>query len=191
MYGGFETSYFSDIYPDLETFEADFELFKDSLAFYGDFKAPSMVSKIYFMLASEYAYSHHIGARDQWKAMLWARIFEYGPYLEKDLEMQKEVLKLDINDLREGTKAIYNSALNPGTYPSTNSLQELDYINQQNTTNYKKSKAEAILVLKEIMNKNLIKEFLGRFKNLFIGICYPNYSRYYINDPTLTEIKEN
>ena len=43
-------------------------------------------------------------------------------------------MNLSEEDIRLGSKAIYNQALNPQTEPSTKSLEELTYINQQNTT---------------------------------------------------------
>ena len=121
--------------------------------------------------------------------MLWTRVMEYGPYLKKDLEVQKEVLATDIEQLREGSKVIYNTALNPGTRPTTGSLQELDYINQQNTTNYKKSKPEAYAILVELMNKNLLEDFIHKFRDLFITVCYPDNPLYYVNNPELTTIE--
>ena len=187
-YGGYDTSTFSEVYPSFDEWEADNEVFKDSLNFYGQLTEDTL-KQIYYILASEYAFSHHIGSRDQWKLMLWARVMEYGPYLKKELEVQREVLATDIENLREGGKAIYNTALNPGTRPTTGSLQELDYINQQNTTNYKKSKPEAYAILVELMNKNLIKDFVRKFKDLFITVCYPDYPLYYINNPELTMLE--
>jgi hypothetical protein len=188
-FGSFDTSTFSEVYPDVEAWKADFAVFGPSLDFYGDFKEADTISKCYYMLASEYAFSHHIGGRDQFKLMLWTKVMEYLPILEKELALQKEVLAMDSEALREGSKAIYNTALNPGNAPTTDSLETLEYINQQNTTNYKKSKPEAYLRFKEAINKNLIKEFIGKFKNLFIRVCYPDNPLWYVNDPTLTMIE--
>lgn len=42
-----------------------------------------------------------------------------------------------------GSKSIYNHAFNPSNEPSTASLDELDYINEQNTSNVKRSKIDA------------------------------------------------
>lgn len=188
-YGGFDTTTFSTLYPNVDAWLADYELFKSSLSFYGALKKPETITQCYYILGSEYAFSHHIGSRDQFKLMLWTRVMEYLPYLEKELEVQKDVLAMDITALREGGKAIYNTALNPGESPSSTSLEELEYINQQNTTNYKKSKAEGYAILIDLLDKNLIKEFIDKFRSLFIRVCYPDNPLYYINDPTLTIIE--
>lgn len=189
-YGGFDTSTFSEVYPNLEAWNTDFQYFKSSISFFGPFKNETeMVKNIYYALASEYAFSHHIGGRDQWKLMLWSRIMEYGPFLEKELEVQKSILSMNLSEFEQGGKAIYNTALNPGTAPSDTSLTELQYINQQNVTNYKKSKPEAYMILTEILNKNLIKDFLLKFKNLFISVAYPDYPLYYYNDPSQTTLE--
>lgn len=187
-YGGFISSTFSEVFPDLETFLTDYNNYKSSVAVY-DFKDEDTIKSIYYLLASEYAFSHHIGARDQFKLMLFTRILEYGPFLERELEVQKDLLTIDISKLQEGSKAIYNTALNPGTAPSDTSLQELEFINQQNTTNYKKSKPEAYSIMLTLLDKDLVKDFISKFKNLFIKVCYPDYALLYINDPTLTTIE--
>lgn len=187
-YGGFISSTFSEVFPDLDTFLTEYNNYKSSVTIYS-FKHEDTIKSIYFLLASEYAFSHHIGARDQFKLMLFTRILEYGPFLERELEVQKDLLSIDIAKLQEGSKAIYNTALNPGTVPSDTSLEELEFINQQNTTNYKKSKPEAYSILLTLLNKDLIKDFISKFKNLFIRVCYPDYPLLYINDPTLTTIE--
>jgi hypothetical protein len=74
---------------------------------------------------------------------MFSVIFQYGPTWQKRLDIQAKIRGLTDSDILIGSKAIYNTALNPSTAPSTGSLEELTYINSQNTTNYKKSKLEA------------------------------------------------
>lgn len=69
-----------------------------------------------------------------------------------------------------GAKAIYNSAMNPSTAPSTSSLDELTYINSQNTTNYKKSKLEAYNILWSLLDDTLTAKFIEKF-----GICFKKF----------------
>lgn len=185
-YGGFYSSTFSEIYPTYEAWQEDYNLFKESLPYFGDFKNNQTVKMIYYALASQYAFSHHIGSKDQWRLMMWSRVMEYGRFFERELEVQKDILGLSIEDLKQGSKAIYNTAHNPGTAPSTNSLEELEYINQQSTTNYKKSKLEGYALLMNMLNKDLVYDFVNKFKNLFIQVCYPDYPLLYVNDPELT-----
>ena len=187
-YGGFDTLTFSEVWPTADAFMADWEIFKVDCQLFD--LTTEDVRKSYFILASEYAFSHHIGSKDQWKYMLFMRLCEYLPYLVKDLEIQSNLLKMNLDELREGSKAIYNSALNPGTPHTTTSTKELDYINSQNTTNYKKSKVDAWASLIQILDADLVKTFLNRFKNLFIKTAYPDWDLYYINKLSDFEINE-
>ena len=79
-------------------------------------------------------------------------------------------------------KAIYNSALNPSTTPSTGSLDELTYINSQNTTNYKKSKMDAYAQLLELLEVDVTEEFLVKFKKCFKVFVAPEKPLLYVTD---------
>lgn len=70
-------------------------------------------------------------------------------------------------DLIQGSKAVYNTALNPGTAPSTDTLDELTYINQQNTTKYKKTKLEGYALLLDLLESDVTSDFIDSFKKLF------------------------
>ena len=61
------------------------------------------------------------------------------------MDIQNKIRNLTEDEIRIGTKAIYNQAVNPGTEPSTGSLEELTSISAQNTTGYKKSKLDAYM----------------------------------------------
>ena len=69
----------------------------------------------------------------------------YGPTWEKRLDIQEKLRNISDDELRLGSKAIYNHALNPSTAPSTQALEELSYINDQSTSNYRKSKMDAYM----------------------------------------------
>jgi hypothetical protein len=88
--------------------------------------------------------------------------------------------------LLAGSKAIYNTALNPSVSPSTSSLEELTYINSQNTTNYKRSKLEAYAQLLDLLEVDVTEEFLNKFKKCFKVFVAPE-------EPTLfvTEIDDD
>ena len=103
----------------------------------------------------------------QWKYKVFSIIFQYGPSWEKRLDIQSKLRGLTDADLLSGSKAIYNTALNPSTVPSTNSTEELSYINSQNTTNYKKSKMEAYAQLWDLLETDVTEDFLLKFKKCF------------------------
>lgn len=139
---------------------------------------------IYALLYARYGNSC-IASYDenQFKYSVWGKIFMYGPTWIKRIEIQKALRELSIKDLQTGDKAIYNTALNPSSKPTTQTLEELDYINQQNTSNYKKSKLNAYSNLISLLETDVTAEFVDKFKNLFIKIVQPDYPLWYVTTP--------
>lgn len=99
---------------------------------------------LYYLLYAKYA-NNPLANYDenQFKYKVFSIIYSYGPTWEKKLAIQTRLRSLSEDDLLKGSKAIYNTALNPSDAPGTGTLEELDYINSQNTTNYKRSVMEA------------------------------------------------
>lgn len=120
----------------------------------------------------------------QWKYKLFSIIFQYGPAWEKRLEIQARLKQLTETDpeFRKGSKAIYNQALNPATEPSTATLTELTYINQQNTTNYNKSLMDAYAQLWDLLDTDVSEEFLKKFQKLFKQFVMPEHTYIYISE---------
>ena len=109
------------------------------------------------------------------KVRFMSRVWQYAPSWRKELEIQNKLRGLSLEDgspIYEGSKAIYNSAMNPGTAPSTNDTEELNFINQQNTTKYKKSKLEGLAILNDLIKRDVTEQFLRRFDDLFKTIIY-------------------
>lgn len=166
----YSTVLFTDIWNNVEDFKSDFA---DS-PFDGSIKdgsvtgQPDNVSLVFYLLYARYG-NNPIANLDieQWKFKIFSVIFQYGPSWEKRLDIQKKLRELSDADLLAGSKAIYNTALNPSTAPSTGSLDELTYINSQNTTNYKKSKMEAYAQLWDLINTDVTEDFLLKFKKCF------------------------
>jgi hypothetical protein len=103
----------------------------------------------------------------------------YGPAWQKRLEIQHDLVSMDIDEAMKGTTAIHNSALNPSQSPSTQSLEELNYINAQNTTKYKKSKLEGYATLYTLIETDVTEEFIDKFKKLFITVVEPELPLWY------------
>ena len=119
---------------------------------------------------------------NQWKFKILAIIFSYGPAWEKKIKIQKTIIELSEADILVGAKQIYNHAANPSTAPSTSALEELDYINDQNTALHKKSKLEAYSILWEMIHTNHTEEFLTRFKDCFSKFVDETPVPFYIYD---------
>jgi hypothetical protein len=175
LYGNFRTRTFTDIYTEFETFKED----------YTDNGIPGTLSNtnletLYYLLYARYGNSNIASSDEtQFKYKLFSTIFMYGPAWQKRLEVQKKLMELTDDEIVKGTTAIHNNALNPGQAPTTQTLEELNYINQQNTTKYKKSKIEGYATLYSLIETDVTEEFIGKFKKLFITIVEPDYPLWY------------
>lgn len=92
------------------------------------------------------------------------------------MQIQANIRQLQEQDLVQGSKAIYNQASNPRQVPTT---EELAFINNQNTTNYKKSVLEGYSDLLMLLKEDITEDFLRRFRDLFIKITAPDYPLLY------------
>lgn len=178
LYGNFRTRSFTDIYPELEVFKEE----------YTNSGIPTTLSDtnlttLYYLLYARYGNSCIASSDEtQFKYKLFSTIFMYGPAWQKRLEIQQKLLGLSDDELLKGTTAIYNSALNPSQQPSTQTLEELNYIDSQNTTKYKKSKLEGYAALYALIETDVTEEFIGQFKKLFIIIVEPDLPLWYVTE---------
>ena len=104
-----------------------------------------------------------------------SRVWQYAPAWKKELDIQNKLRELSLeegSELYVGGSAIYNSAMNPGTLPSTGTKEELDFINSQNVTKYKKSKLEGLALLTDLLKTDVTEQFLRRFDDFFKKIIY-------------------
>lgn len=184
----YETKLFTEIYEDVESFEDDY----DTIAiFHSNEIAPvtqhvtnySNIDKIYYMLYAKYGNSPIANYdENQFKYKLFMTIWQYAPAWLKRLDVQEQLRAISNDDLVKGAKVIYNHAYNPSTEPSTQTLNELNYINDQNTTNYKKSTMDAYTQLWAILVSDVTEEFMARFKPLFKTFVKPGTYLYESED---------
>ena len=168
FYSDYETKTFAEIFADQDTFKA---------------AVPSVLSDklvgldldlIYFLLNSRYGNSHIVNQdQAQFVNKLFSLIYQYGPTWSRKTSIQETLRQMSEDELLTGAKTIYNHAFNPSTEPTTDTLDELTYINDQNATKYKKSKVDAYAMLYEVLSEDITEEFLGRFKRLFATIIIP------------------
>ena len=177
----YNTLLFTDVWSSAEAFKTDLQAspFANAISV----TSPDNVSLLYYLLYAKYG-NNPIANLDtnQWKYKIYSVIFQYGPTWQKRLDIQDKVRKLTEADIMAGSKAIYNTALNPSTAPSTAALEELDFINSQNTTNYKKSKMEAYGILWELLKTDVTEQFLSKFKVCFKKFVMPERVLKYVED---------
>lgn len=116
---------------------------------------------------------------------MYRLVFQYAPAWEKRLEIQNALRNLSLADnseLYQGSKAIYNHAMHDGSAPTTQTLTELQFIDSQNTTNYKKSKIEGLSALETLIELDVTEELLGRFNSLFSQWLQGDRPVYYVTE---------
>lgn len=131
----------------------------------------------YYLLYARYGNNPIANYDDtQFKMKVMTVIATYGPTWERKKVIQNSLRELSEDALIQGAKQIYNHAFNPSTEPTTNQLEELTHINEQNVTNNKKSKMEAYSILWANLHVDATDEYLNKFKNCFsrfVGDQYP------------------
>ena len=180
LYGNQRTRTFAEIYPTADDFKAAYD--SNPFATATNIN-DSEITKIYYLLYANYGNSS-ICSSDEYRfeLKLFSIIYQYGPiYIQKKI-IQEKIVDTPYNDFKSGGKVIYNTALNPNVAPSTDTLTELPYINNQNTNNYVKSDAESMQIKWDLMNDNLESEFLAKFKPLFLKIVNPTVALWYISE---------
>lgn len=184
----YTTNLFTEIWEDAASFKTDYQASPLAGAIHygetvGTVTYPDNVSILYYLLYSKYG-NNPIANYDeeQWKFKIFTVIWQYGPAWQKRLEVQEQLRGLSEDDLLKGSKAIYNHAFNPSDAPGTGTLDELGFINDQNTTNYKKSKMEAYAQLWDLLSTDVTAEFLARFKGCFKTFVAPERPLLYVTE---------
>ena len=180
LFQNFYNYRFTDVFADVDMFT------KEYLENGIDSSMPTpMIKKLYYLLYAQYGNSTLANAdTNQFKYRLWSIIFEHGLVWAKKVDIQEKVRALSLEDgseIYQGGKAIYNNAMHDSTEPNTNTLEELPYINGQNTANFKKSKLEGLALLNDMLDTNFTKQFLDKFKVLFIKIIAGD-TKYYVTE---------
>jgi hypothetical protein len=183
LYGSFRQVKFNDIYEDVNEFLDD----------YKNVGIPTTIQEInartlYYLLYANFGNSTLANSdTTQFKYKLFAIIWQYAPDWEKQLDIQNKLRTLSDDDLTNAGRTLFNHAYNPSTavvenpetYSGTLADKELAYVDDQNATHNTRSKLEAYGVLMALLKKDVTKEFLDRFKKLFLVIVEPEKPLYY------------
>lgn len=187
---------FGDAYPTVDEFVNDYLEMMEQMGRQNNMPITrDNALTLYWLLYSEYANSSFSNYDlNQVKAKLFSIVFMYGPTWQTRLTIKEELIKNFENrdetgsDFYKGTRSIYNTAKNPGTTPGTADLEELQYINSQNTTNHKKTKMGAMAELQAVLKEDVSKAFIDKFAVLFRKVVAPSAPLYYYNDPEDTQL---
>lgn len=178
LYGTYRQKKFTDVYQSVEDFLAD----------YKDCGIPTTISDnsaqtLFYLLYGSYG-NDIVASSDinRFKYKLFSIIFQYAPNWEKQLEIQNKLRGLTEEDIRLGSRQIYNTAQNPSTEPSTDTTDELQYINNQNVTKNQRGVLEGYATLLSLLRTDVTQEFLNRFRKLFLTIVQPEEPLLYITE---------
>lgn len=178
LYGNYRQVKFTDVWGDADTFLSDYSSngIKTTIS-------QESAKTLYYLLYSRFGNSTLASSdTNRFKYDVFATIFSYGPTWEKRLDIQEKLRDLTDNDLFTGATQIYNHSYNPGTYPSTNTLDELIAINEQNTSKNKKDKLSAYAMLMSLLETDVTEAFLDKFAKLFIVIVQPDLPLWYATE---------
>ena len=183
-YGNYRTRTFKEIYEDYSELILDFRTIYGFKTPYGEnLLSEDELKTIYYLLYGKFGSRHIMNSdENQFKFKLSSIIYQYGPTWAKKMEIQDILRNLPEDEIVAGTKTIYNHAYNPSTIPSTQSLEELLTIDDQNTTGYKRSKLESYGILWGLLTNDITENFLNKFKVLFIQIAQPDYPLWYVSE---------
>ena len=176
----YSTKLFTEVWSSADAFLADYHSYGEGIPN----KITDQSAKVlFYLLYSRYGNSP-IANYDitQFKMKVFSIIWQYGPTWERRLEIQDRLRGLTEPELLKGSKQIYNHAMNPSCDPSTSSLTELDYINDQNTANYQRGILEAYSSLWEIMRVDVTEEFIKKFLVCFKRFVKPEETWIYVTE---------
>ena len=178
VYGNYRTRKFADIWPSADAFIQDYQ----ASAIPQKLKVADATT-LYYLLYARYGNSSIANSdENQFKYKIFSTIYIGGATWAKKQEIQDKLREMTEDDILAGTKAIYNHAFNPQTAPTTDTVDELEYINEQNTTKYKKSKLDGYALLWAILNDGVTERFLREFRYHFLVVVEPQVPLWYVTD---------
>ena len=164
----YSTKTFAQVYPSYEKFKEDYDALITLVSGGVLPLTNANAQATFYLLFARYGNNPIVNFDlTQFKMKLMSVIATYGPVWEKKKAIQKSLRDLSDDALLQGAKQIYNHAFNPSTTPTTQELEELTHINDQNVTNNKKSKMEAFSILWANLHVDSTDEYLNKFKNCF------------------------
>ena len=173
----YSTMTFAQVYPSYEKFKEDYDALITLVSGGVQPLTNANAQATFYLLFARYGNNPIVNFDiTQFKMKLMSVIATYGPVWEKKKAIQKSLRDLSEAELLQGAKQIYNHAFNPSTDPSTQELEELTHINDQNVSNNKKAKMEAYSILWANLHVDATDEYLNKFKNCFsrfVGDQFP------------------
>lgn len=177
---GFNTILWTDIFPNVEEFLDKYKNIGITPTI-----TEENATLLYYLMYARFGNSHIMSTdRERFTYKLFSTVFMYGPSWEARLTLQSRIRELlkDDKKLMTGLTQIYNDAYNNDTNPTTQTTEELEYINAQKVAKVKNSYLSAYSALNDLILTDVTKMFLDKFDDLFIKILRPQKPYWYITD---------
>ena len=175
LYGDFTTETFSQIFGSVDIWKEKLGSTQITLPLTNE-----NLELLYYLLYSQYGNSNIASSDVNRFVFAVARIiFQYAPTWETRLRIQKSLRELSDADLMKGATDIYNHSYNPGTSPSTQSVEELPTVNEQTVTKRKKGPLDAYAYLWDLLDTDVTGNFLNQFQKLFRPIALSELPLWY------------
>lgn len=164
----YNTKLFCEIWSEYSGFESDYQ----------NVGIPTKISlnslrTLYYLLYARFGNTPIANYdENQFKYKVFGIIFSSGPAWEKRVEIQDRLRELTEDEILAGSKAIYNHAQNPASEPTDHSTEELNYINDQNVTKFKKAKLDAYGQLWELLSTDVTSSFINQF-----AVCFKKFAQ--------------
>lgn len=188
LYGNYRTRTFNDIFTtttDFQTYMTGIDKSAGTEDLVSKDKDATVIAqyynRIWFLLSARFG-NCHIASSDenQFKLKTWSLITQYGPtWYEKDA-LQKKFRNFTDDELRSQGSSIINYAYNPSTTVAEGGV--IDNINEQNTSNAKRSPVDAYSIQYDILKDDITDKFVEKFKKLFLMIVEPEKPLWYTSD---------
>lgn len=176
----YNTKKFNDFYDNATDFLTDYTTYETSISNVNKVD-DKYVTITWTLLTAKYGNSPICNwSEEQFKMKLFTIMFQYAPTWVKRLDIQDKVRNLTETDIITGDKTIYNQAIAPNQAPSTQSLEEVTYISNQNTANKKRSKINAYNDLLMLLDTDVTQEYTDKFKHLFLSVVMPQTTSIYV-----------
>lgn len=175
LYGGYRNKSFADIFSTASEFQQFFANSGITSPL-----SPDQLKTLYYLLYGEYGNSP-IASSDEnrFKYKMMNISNTVGPIYFKKMDIQDKLVALTDDQLKRGNTVIHNMSDNPSTEPTTDTIDELTTINQQNVDKTKRGALEGYAALESLLDEDITQRFLSRYKNLFLQVVAPENALWY------------
>lgn len=165
---------FNDVYATSADLKSDFDSRGfETMGFPADFPWALFYSLIYGRHGNATIISPD-SKLEAWKTRFDSILWQFGPYWMREVSIQQSLRDLSEEDLLKGSLVVSSNAMNPAAKPSQTfeglDVPKVDTIQQQATSQSRRSKMDAYAALSSLLRTDVTESFLRRFDALFRNI---------------------